>query len=258
MGFRNKSILLTLALVLRLFSYVLAAEYSPESLFKKGNDLYSAEKYSDAITAYEQLLDKGVAAPELYFNLGNAFYKAGIYPKAILNYERALRLSPGDVDIEYNLKMANLHSIDKIEPLPEVFYEKWIDSFIYGAAPFRRAVAGLALFWLALISAIAYVFLSGATVKKITFTAGMIFLVAAFFTFFLTFKQHQQLNDHSEAIVFSENVYVKSSPDAGSANLFMLHSGTKVKVLDQLKDWKKIRIANGNEGWISSGGLEAI
>ncbi|HEX5001455.1 MAG TPA: tetratricopeptide repeat protein [Bacteroidia bacterium] len=258
MGFRNKNLVLTLMLVFGLLSSAVSAESSAESLFKKGNDLYSAEKYSDAITAYEQLIDKGVAAPELYYNLGNAFYKSGIYPKAILNYERALRLSPGDADIEYNLKMANLHSIDKIEPLPEVFYEKWIDSFIYGAAPYPRAVTGIVLFWLALIAGVAYVFLSGSTVKKITFTGGTILLFAACFTFFLTFKQHRQLNDHSDAIVFSENVYVKSSPDEGSANLFMLHSGTKVKVLDQLKDWKKIRIANGNEGWISSGGLESI
>jgi SH3-like domain-containing protein len=40
--------------------------------------------------------------------------------------------------------------------------------------------------------------------------------------------------------------------------VFMLHEGTKVDVLDQINDWKKIKIANGNVGWTQEENLEII
>jgi SH3-like domain-containing protein len=52
--------------------------------------------------------------------------------------------------------------------------------------------------------------------------------------------------------------YVKSSPDEKGNDLFILHEGTKVEVLDELNDWKKIRIANGTVGWIKSGDIEMV
>jgi SH3-like domain-containing protein len=60
------------------------------------------------------------------------------------------------------------------------------------------------------------------------------------------------------AIIFSESVYVKSSPDDESTDLFILHEGTKVEVLDSVGQWNKIKLANGNIGWISKDTFKII
>lgn len=228
------------------------------ALYEKGNKYYADENYAAAIISYEAALKLRFTAPELLYNLGNAHYKTGNYPAAILNYERALKLAPSDPDIEHNLKIANLHTVDKIDPLPKVFYKKWIDSYVYGALPVQRALTALGLFWLAMFSVTAWLFVKKVSWKKITFLTGTILLCASLFTLFLTWKQYRHFNTHREAIIFAESTYIKSSPDAKSSSLFMLHSGTKVQILDELKEWKKVRIANGNEGWIVAKDVEGI
>ena len=51
-------------------------------------------------------------------------------------------------------------------------------------------------------------------------------------------------------IIFDRKIEIWAEPNFRSENLFSLHEGTKVQVLDSLQEWKKIKIANGSEGWI--------
>ncbi len=51
----------------------------------------------------------------------------------------------------------------------------------------------------------------------------------------------------------------KSSPSSGSAkDLFILHEGTKVTILDQVGSWNNIQLADGRQGWIQSDDMEII
>ena len=49
-------------------------------------------------------------------------------PYSILNFERALKMDPKDEDAQFNLKIASLKVIDKIDPVPQIFYKRWLDS----------------------------------------------------------------------------------------------------------------------------------
>ena len=52
---------------------------------------------------------------------------------------------------------------------------------------------------------------------------------------------------------------VGSTPSEESAkSLFILHEGTKVKVLDNVSGFTQIEIADGRQGWISSKDIEVI
>ena len=62
----------------------------------------------------------------------------------------------------------------------------------------------------------------------------------------------------AEAIVMSTAAPVKSSPDPQSKDIFVLHEGTKVAVGDSLGDWREIRIADGNKGWVLVSAIEMI
>ena len=95
----------------------------------EGDSAYIKEDYAAAIQVYETLLKNGEAA-DVYYNLGNSYYKIGEIAKAVLNYERALLLQPGNNDIRANLEVARTKTIDKVEPIPEVFFVSWTKSLI--------------------------------------------------------------------------------------------------------------------------------
>ena len=52
---------------------------------------------------------------------------------------------------------------------------------------------------------------------------------------------------------------VKSSPSSDSAkDLFILHEGTKVKILDEVDLWMNIELSDGRQGWIATKDIEII
>ncbi len=65
-------------------------------------------------------------------------------------------------------------------------------------------------------------------------------------------------NDHKQAIIFSGAVSVKNSPLEKSGTLLVLHDGTKFNILESNNNWFKIRLANGNEGWIKASDVKEI
>jgi SH3-like domain-containing protein len=95
-------------------------------------------------------------------------------------------------------------------------------------------------------------------VRKISFWAG-VFLLLLFSVGVLAASQrnHYLANQH-EAIVFTQMVNIKSSPDENSKDIFVLHEGTKVKLLDVIAEWQEIRIANGSVGWIKISDIRKI
>lgn len=231
---------------------------SPEELFKKANEAYQKDNYAQAIKFYEQMIKFGNYSLEVFYNLGNAYYKTGRYEAAILNYERAKKINAADEDVDYNLKLANMQCVDKIEPLPQVFYQKWWDQFISGSTPDLRARNAIIALWAATFFFLAFLFIRNISFRKISFYTGAVLLVVSITYYYFASKQSAILENKRYAIIYVTSDYVKSSPDEKSANLFMLHAGTKVEVLDELQGWKKIRIANGNVGWIPAKSIETI
>ena len=52
---------------------------------------------------------------------------------------------------------------------------------------------------------------------------------------------------------------VKSSPSSDkSTDLFILHEGTKVKILEKTGSWTNISLADGRQGWIKTLDIEEI
>ena len=72
----------------------LSATASAQSLVKKAEDAYMSDKYGEAISIYQEVMQKEGVSSDLYYNMGNAYYKSGQLGKAVLFYERALLLNP--------------------------------------------------------------------------------------------------------------------------------------------------------------------
>ena len=94
--------------------------------------------------------------------------------------------------------------------------------------------------------------------KKLSFVFGTLFLLVSFICFGFANKQYNTVNNQQEAIVFSPSKVVKSSPGENGNDLFVLHEGTKVLLLDEVADWGKIQLSDGSIGWIELAAIKNI
>jgi len=234
------------------------AQDSAEDLLEKANQAYSQNEYVYAAELYEQVLEQGYEAAELYYNLGNAYFRSDKVAKAILNYERAIRLKPNDENILFNLQVAQTRIVDRIEPVPKLFYERWWQSLINLQSEKGWAITAIVLgtmFFLCL----AWFFLGNKSfIRKIAFVLVLLMLTTTTLSLIFAQKQYNKLTLQNEAIVFSPRLTAKSAPDASSPDLFVIHQGTKVEIRQKLGEWYEIRLANGNIGWIRKDNVEII
>ncbi len=252
-----------LSLLILLFALISTtyARYSETEALKKYHDAniaYQKLEYEKSIELFNDLIQNNYRSVEIYFNLGNAYFKAGNFSKAILNYERAKKIEPEDEDTNFNLKIASLKVVDKMDTAPQIFYKRWIKELSLIFASDTWTILFIIILWLLFISAGFYV--SGRTVsaKKISFFSMLLFLIVSLTAGTLMIRSHVMANVEQQAIIMSSSVYVKSSPDDKGNDLFILHEGTKADILDEIGDWRKIRIANGGIGWMKAAEMETI
>ncbi len=240
------------------FIYQGIAITDPDSAFHQANNLYSAGNYPEAIGLYETIVSQRMESAELYFNLGNAYYKIHNYPRSILNYERALLCNPRDVDIRHNLAKARLYIIDQVDEIPEFIIKKWINSVIILFKSNTWALLSLVTFTLGILFLLVY-FLSGKLVmRRAGFYAGSIVLILSFILFYVSFKSKNLIENSNEAIIMTPTVTIKSSPRDSGTNLFIIHEGTKVSIVDSLDNWYEIRLSDGKQGWMQQKDIESI
>lgn len=91
-----------------LTAYRAAQLKEPESMamhYNIGNTLYRQGKYDEAIQQYSKATTGPVPLnAQANYNLGNSLYRAGKLDEAAEAYKRTLRLTPNDTDAKYNLE----------------------------------------------------------------------------------------------------------------------------------------------------------
>ena len=71
--------------------------------------------------------------------------------------------------------------------------------------------------------------------------------------------QFDSLVDSRAAIVTAPSVSVKSSPSDRSTDLFLIHEGSKVEILDaSMGEWMEVKFEEGKQGWIPVSAAEKI
>ena len=231
----------------------------PLQLWDSANAAYTEGNWEDAVKDYEMISSLGLESPQLYCNLGNAWFKTGNLGKAILNYERALRLDPSYSDARYNLEFANTRTQDRIDAVPEFVLKTWMRKLCYTLDSDSWAIAFLVL--LALTGSMLLLFLlSPSTAGKRTgFISAVVLLLLCSFSLGFSIRQKNECLQKDGAIVMKPVISAKSSPsDSGNMDLFILHEGTKVKVLDAVGEWNNISISDGRQGWVKASELELI
>jgi tetratricopeptide (TPR) repeat protein len=230
----------------------------PEITIAKANKAYADGFYANAVELYKSVITAGYESIDLYYNLGNACYKQNDFASSILYYEKARKLDPGNEDVNFNLKIANTKITDKIEPIPELFYKRWFKKLIESFSVDKWSKFGLAFLCLGLVGGLFYVVSKNLLSRKAGFWLGIFFVFVSLFSFLFAWQSYDDIMHRKEAIIFTPTVTIKSSPDEKSIDLFVLHEGAKVELIDNIGTWYEIRIANGSVGWLIASSVEKI
>ena len=254
----SKAVLPVLILLLLPFAAE-ASDMYVDSLWNTANQAYIDGRWADAVADYELISGMGLESAALYYNTADAYFKDGNISKAILFYERALKIDPSYEDARYNLELLNNTIQDRIDPVPDFILRVWAKDICYVMDSDAWAVCFLVL--LALTLALALLFILGATAagRRAGFFTGIVTLLLAVASLSFSLWQKNDYMSADDAIVMRPVTSVKSSPSSeASADLFILHEGTKVRILDNVGNWYNVELADGRQGWILSKDIEII
>jgi hypothetical protein len=188
----------------------------------------------------------GYSAAGLY-NLANSYARAGKPGMAILNYERASLLTPGDPDIQANLRFvrASAHlpaetpdTLDRIAKIASPFWMSWL-----GVLGLLIVGASLILAQLSSRHRLARgaATLLGVTMIGLTFCSALA----------LASRLH-------EGVVIAAATPVRVSPVPMGDPLFSLPEGEKVKITAEHEGFDLIETRAGRAGWISNSNLAPL
>jgi len=229
-----------------------------DSLYQEANVLYQQGAYEAALSVYQEIIASGSESPDLFYNMGNAAFRSNNIGKAILYYEKSLKLDPSHEDALHNLEYVSQYRVDAFDQVPELFVKSWIQRLIQSLPERTWSILAICLFLVFLSSLIFYVFSKSLALKKAGFYSALLGLVLFGITLASAISQYRSIVRPESAVILSPSVVVRSSPSNSGTELFILHEGTKVQVLEEVSGWHNIRVVDGREGWILSNDFESI
>lgn len=246
-------------ILLILFSFSSSAqdEYYG-TLLQQANEQYKQNNYDSALILFNEIERADLWSYNLFYNKGNAYFKNNQLPLAILYYEKAKKLKPNNADLKYNIKLANELITDKLEVIPEFFVTSQIKSVAGIMNSNYWAWLSVLMVFIASVLFGVYFISSSISLKKMFFllfisTSGLFVASAVLGSIKMNLETNQ-----SGAIVFQASLTVKSEPSNNAIELFVLHEGTKVEILETSNDWIKISLPNGDIGWVNSSSIRII
>jgi len=236
----------------------LSASAQQNALFDSATKAYNAGEYQSAVDIYLEILESGKHSPELYYNLGNAYYKLNQIAPSIYYYEKALLLKPNDVEIKNNLGYAQNMTLDAIDTMPETGFTKIYNSVLRLLSFDQWAYVAVVFMILFVLLYIAFYYFRFSSRKRLSFILSIVSLFFSIIAVVFAYVEYNAYQAERYAIVFAKESSVKSEPNVKSQEAFELHEGTKVNVLDELNQWKKIQIVDGTVGWIPAEDIKVL
>lgn len=222
-----------------------------------GNNAYRDGKFDLAVKEYETALESGQVSWPAFYNLGNAYYKTGNLARAILNYEKALRLNPAHPDVRHNLSLSNLQIEDKRPDYTDTGLMG-----IWNSIERKFTVDGWA--WISIVFTFLVFFtvvgiysVRNGMLKRLLFASVFVWIFCSLMAIVFAQSQYAAFRK-KEGIIMELALNVSSEPKTSSTALFVLHSGSKVEVLDASGDWLKIKYDPQKIGWVPKASLEMI
>ena len=240
-GFRKITVSLRRLLQLGVLAALAVAKLAGAT-FDEANKLYEQGKFTDAATAYQQLLHSGRASPAVYFNLGNAYFKSGQMGRAVTAYRQAELMTPRDPDIRANLQFARNQVQGPTISLPG--WQRWLNKLSLNEWTWLSAACLWVWFALLILAQLRPRLRTG--LKKLIFTLGV--TTALLMACLFTTLQIDRLT--KTAVVVTPEAVVRQGPLDESVTAFTVHDGAELQVLDRKDEWFQVTADPRRIGWV--------
>lgn len=241
---------------------------SASTITERADSAYNAENFNLALELYHKAVKEDGVSSTLYYNLGNAQYRTGDMAGAIVSYNRALRINPNNEDAKVNLEFLNSKIIDK-QPDERSLTQKIADNVVYFFRADHWAVITLICFIAMLCTIAGYLFLTGVGMRKFSFFATILFLILTVLSGIVSYKAAKLIDERRFAIITVPSVQLSTTPRAPlnkNEEAALLHSGSKVKIVDSLRvatdtvspKWYEVEFRQGQRAWVNAENLEVI
>ncbi|MEM6647706.1 MAG: SH3 domain-containing protein [Bacteroidota bacterium] len=226
------------------------------AVFDDANRHYQAGAYAEAIAQYQQAEASGYESGPLYYNMANAYYRLDEVGQAVRYYERARLLMPESPEVAHNLSIVRAGLTDQLSILPEPFWERWW-------VRIEQAVGSNLLFAFGVVFYVLAMGLVGYRIWKedrnpwlrrvrwMAFLMGGLFLLAAFFA---SLREARP----GPAVVITDATPLRLSPSGSAEAELQVHEGLMLDVLQESDAWTRVRLPNGQEGWVAAASLASI
>lgn len=243
---------------LLFFISVSGNSQTPETQFQNANNLFQSKKYEQAAEIYENLIQAGNQSAELHLNLGNSYFRTNNLGRAILHYERALIINPDLEDARYNLKIANQKQRNELETIQPFFLKKQWETLRQCCSEGTWSFFGLMMLWLGIGGLAVWFLANERTQRKKGFIIGIVLIILSILPFSLASSRAKFEHSSGKAILLEKSIALKSGPDEASTDIIQIYEGLKMDLLDKIGEWHKVKLSNGEQGWLHEGSFEEI
>jgi tetratricopeptide (TPR) repeat protein len=224
-----------------------SARGADTSGFDKANGLYEAGKYSDAQTAYSQLVQTGPWSANLFYNLGNAEWKLGNAGAAAADYESALMLDSSHPQARANLDFVRQQTGARL-PSP-TWRQEALQVLDTNTATILLAVCG----WAALFCLAVILTRSGdRTGPVVTLT---ICLLAAAYAAGCLWEGTTLAN---RAVVVAKSADARVAPADVAPLADELPAGSEVLGPQERGGWTYCTLPDGTQAWVKSTDIQMV
>ena len=228
-------------------------------IFVVANEKYNSLDFVGAIEKYNELLKGGFHSSELYFNLGNAYYKLDSLAQSIYYYEKGLKYFPNDSSLTQNLEYLNNLTIDDIESLPEDIISMQFNYLLNYFSFNNWSIITIITAILSCFIFLLYFLSKSSKYKRTYFTIFILSFMLTSSLLFVNFKIYNVQTTIEFGIVYNDVIEVNFEPNEKSEVLFEIHEGTKVEIIENFDtDWLKIKLSNGQIGWVIKNQIKII
>lgn len=223
------------------------------------NAAFARGDYQKSFRLYNTIIEEGnFKNPDLYYNRGVAAYRKGELGSAIWSFEKCLLLDPGHEDAQYNLSLARELITDRIEPIPDFMLKRIYKGLLFSFSTNGWAWMLFAFAWLSVLGFLGFYWMPQSLLRKGLLLVSAVSFVLMLLSAVLSYQSYRERHIQQEAIVMSPNVYVKSAPEEGSADIFVIHEGLKVSYDEQIEQWIRISLPDGKVGWLKEDQIKKL
>jgi tetratricopeptide (TPR) repeat protein len=250
---------LTLLFGILLLSVGSLLAINPEETFREANQAYEQKKYDEAIALYEQLLSEEYRSSALLYNLGMACLEKNQLSKAVLYLERALLIRPGDEDVRHNLRIIKTQYLeDQLDVIPESFLLRWWKNAYQLTASRNWTILSVVFIWLAMIGLSVWRVGRSRNLRKWGFFLGISLFLVSLLLGNLAYSRYSYEYNNGRAVIMPLETSFRVAPDSDSELVAKFHAGTSCRVISELNSWYKVRLSDGQVGWIQKKDLRLI